>query len=177
MQRRGETTDSFIIREATEADIPQLAAVHVKAWADTYFTVKKPPTYEARSWQWRETFVKQDGSWFCYVAENKEGNIIGFTKGNTYGHENLPEYSGELNKIYLLFEYHRLGIGTKMVCHTARKFLSMNIPNMVLFSEAANPSGWFYEALGAKKLYNEKNEFHGGYAWDDLERLAVMCND
>ncbi len=175
MQRRGETPDSFIIREATIADIPQLSVVHVKAWADTYFTTKKPPTYEIRSWQWQEAFAKQDGSWFCYVAENKEGNIIGFAKGKTYSHENLPDYSGELNKIYLLFEYHRLGIGTKMLCYTARRFLSMNIRNMVLFSEAANPTGWFYEALGAKKLYSDKNEFHGGYAWDDLEGLATVC--
>lgn len=43
LRERGETLSSFIIREATSADIPALAALHVKTWNETYWYVKHPP--------------------------------------------------------------------------------------------------------------------------------------
>ena len=173
MRLRGETHGSYHIREATEEDIPALSNVHVKAWADTYFLTKNPPSYSTRSWQWTEAFRNNDGSWFCYVAVNRQGDIIGFVKGNTREENELSVYKGELNKIYLLFEYHRLGIGTRMIAYVAQRFLQMGIHNMILFSEAGNPTGWFYEALGAKKIVNDKGMFSGTYAWDNIEPLAI----
>lgn len=172
MKRRNESTSDIHIREAGDADIPQLAAVHVKAWADTYFLVLKPPTIAIRERQWKEIFRQKDNTWFCYVVTNKEGTIIGFATGKTYQSDALPQFNGELNKIYLLFEYHRLGIGTRLLQTVAKRFLEMGINNMVLFSENTNPSGWFYEAMSARRLYDAKGKFHGGYAWEDLERLC-----
>jgi GNAT superfamily N-acetyltransferase len=176
MQQRSETAASYHIREATEEDIPALSTVHVKAWADTYFLNKNPPNYSIRSRQWTEAFRNNDGSWFCYIAVNSQGDIIGFAKGNIHEENEVPGYRGELNKIYLLFEYHRLGIGTRMIAHVARRFLGMGIHNMILFSEAGNPTGFFYEALGAKKIYDNKGIFSGTYAWDDIKSLAIAAS-
>lgn len=173
MRQRGETTASYHIRKATADDIPALSTVHVKAWADTYFLYRHPPNYSTRSRQWTEIFRNNDGSWFCYLVTNSKGDIIGFAKGNIRKEKELPEYTGELKQIYLLFEYHRLGIGTRMLTCVAQRFLSMGIHNMILFSETDNPTGWFYEALGAKKIYDEKGMFSGTYAWDDLTRFAI----
>src|SRR5215207_1514931 len=77
----GETLESFTIREATINDLPALTALHVQTWADTYWTVRNPPTYETREHQWRELFAVKDGSWFCFVVQNREGRLIGFAKG------------------------------------------------------------------------------------------------
>jgi GNAT superfamily N-acetyltransferase len=137
------------------------------------FTVKNPPTIQTREWQWHEIFRTKDDSWFCCVAENKDGKIIGFAKGKTYQSRELPSYSGELNKIYLLFEYHRLGLRKKMMQWVAQRFTGMGIHNIVLFSEASNPTGWFYEAMGGKKLYDKDGKFHGGYGWDTFENLKM----
>jgi hypothetical protein len=46
---------------------------------------------------------------------------------------------------------------------------------VVLFGVAENPSCKFHEALGGEKLYAENGEFHGGYCWRDLEKLADDC--
>jgi hypothetical protein len=46
---------------------------------------------------------------------------------------------------------------------------------MLLFGEARNPSNGFYEALGAERLFAANGDFHGGYGWRDLRKLASVC--
>jgi ribosomal protein S18 acetylase RimI-like enzyme len=175
LNERGETLSSFIIREARVEDISALATLHVKTWSETYWTTVFPPTYQVREYQWHQQFKVTDGSWFCFVVENKNKQLVGFAKGKTYNHSDLPEFSGELNKIYLLRKYQRLGLGRKLVGHVARRFLAQGISNMVLFGTAENPSGEFHEALGGEKLYAKNGEFHGGYCWRDLKKLVDSC--
>jgi len=93
-----------------------------------------------------------------------------------YSHSDLPDFAGELNKIYILREYQRLGLGKRLIGYVARKFLSKGITNMVLFGIAENPSGYFHEAVGGEKLYSKKGEFHGGYCWRDLKNLVSICS-
>jgi hypothetical protein len=69
-----------------------------------------------------------------------------------------------------------MGLGTLLLRKVAEHFIALDILNMVLFSEATNPTGWFYEAMGAKKLYGKNGGFHGGYAWDDLRELVNEKN-
>ncbi len=177
LQNREETLSSFSIREATLADVPSLAALHVKTWNETYPNVKRPPTYEIREHQWHEQFKTNDGNWFCFVAVNKKSELIGFAKGKSYSSEDLPDYSGELNQIYVLKEYHRLGLGKRLVCKVAQRLLSKNIFSMVLFGIPQNPSSYFHEAMGGKKLYAKNGEFHGGYGWQDLRKLIPICSN
>jgi L-amino acid N-acyltransferase YncA len=175
LNKRGESLSNFKIREASIGDVPALAALHVKTWSQTYWMTLYPPTYAIRYSQWQQLFSKKNESWFCFVVENKNGELVGFAKGQTYSHQDLPEFSGELNKIYLLREYQRIGLGRKLVGVVARKFLSMGISNMVLFGTAENPSNKFHEALGGEKLIAKNGEFHGGYCWRDLKKLAEIC--
>jgi len=112
LRERGETLGSFMIREARPEDVPALAALHVKTWNETHGKFKSPPTYQLREQQWRDQFNAADGSWFCFVIEAGNGKLVGFAKGMAYNHTDLPDFSGELNKIYLLHEYQRLAWGT-----------------------------------------------------------------
>src|SRR5438477_11272451 len=81
LRKRGEYAEKFVIREVTAEDIPALAALHVKAWAQTYWTVLRPPTFKIREWQWREQFKETDKPWFCFVIQNNKKELIGFAKG------------------------------------------------------------------------------------------------
>lgn len=172
---RGERLESFTIQEIVPEDLSALAMLHVKTWSDTYPNVKQPPSYELREQQWREQFQVTDGSWFCFVVVNPKGELIGFAKGTLPSATNPTDDSGQLSKIYLLREYQRLGLGRRLVGHVARRFLSQGVHTMVLFGTPQNPSCAFHEALGGERLFAENGEFHGGYRWRDLNKLAADC--
>jgi L-amino acid N-acyltransferase YncA len=175
LNKQGEPLSSFKIREAGPEDIPALANLHARTWQETYWTALSPPSSETRRYQWQQQFKVTDGSWFCYVVENKNKELVGFAKGQTYNHPDLPEFSGELNKIYLLRKYQRIGLGRKLLGHVARRFLLQGITNMVLFGTPENPSSKFHDAMNGEKLLAKNDEFHGGYCWRDLQKLADIC--
>jgi GNAT superfamily N-acetyltransferase len=103
-----------------------------------------------------------------------DGALVGFAKGVPY-EGTIEGYSGELNKIYLLRKFHRLGLGRRLIGYVSRRFLANGINSMLLFGDAHNPSNGFYEALGATLLLSPEGEFHGGYGWRDLRALAKEC--
>ena len=166
---REETLDSFTIRDATANDIPKLAALHVQTWNETYFG--SGPSVSIRENQWREIFKTSNNDWFILVVENNSKEFIGFAYGKTYGHGDLPQYGGELNKIYLLKNYQRIGLGRKLFKHVVAKFMNIGITTMVLFGTPQNPSSHFHEAMGGKRLTDENEVFQGGYSWSDLRKL------
>ncbi|MGB8193472.1 MAG: GNAT family N-acetyltransferase [Chitinophagaceae bacterium] len=177
LQERGEHVDSIIIREATPADVPAIAQLHVETFNETHAPVfKDGPKYEIREHQWKEIF-NSPGNWFCLVIQNERGELVGFAKAHPYTHNDLPDFSGELNKIYLLRKYHRLGLGKKLLCQVAERFLNQGVSSMLLFGEAHNPTNRFYETLGAEKLFAANGEFHGGYGWRDLKQLIANCEN
>jgi ribosomal protein S18 acetylase RimI-like enzyme len=171
LRERGETTASLIFRDASPDDIPALAELHAKTWSATYPGVRHPPTAALRERQWREAFAKADGSWFCIVIENTKGELVGFAKGVKQSND-----TGELNKIYLLGEYQRLGLGRRLVGHVARRFLDSGLSSMSLSADAANPSCVFYFALGAVNPRDDSGRIHRGwFVWRNLEKLATIC--
>lgn len=169
LQERGETLASFTIREATAADIPALARLHVKTFNETH---GGGLTYEIREWQYRQKFADTDGSWFCYIVLRHNGDLAGFAVGEPGDFEN---YGGRLNKLYLLREYQRLGVGRRLVGHVTRHFLGQGISSMMLFSQVENPSIAFFDALGGERILGDTGDFGGAYGWRDLEKLASIC--
>ena len=171
LHERGETPTSLVIRDATAADIPALAQLHVTTWNATYAPMlMNGPPVSVREYQWREAFAKADGRWFCLVVENAKGELVGFAKGTREDHS---EYGGQLSKIYLLRDYQRLGIGRRLMGHVARRFLSQGITSMWLFGDARNPSSAAWVALGAIKTDDDPGS--GNYGWRELQRLADIC--
>ena len=173
LYERGETLDTFTFRDATEADVAELGKLHAITWAQTYSA--KNANIQLRQYQWRKAFDEEnDGSWFCILVINGANELVGFAKGKIYKENDSTELRGDLNKIYLLNDYQRLGLGTKLIGHVARRFLSRGINDMVLFGVPQNPSCAFHEAMGGERLYSEKGTFDGGYCWRDLKKLAAL---
>ena len=169
LHERGESLDSFIFRDATKNDITELGKLHAITWAQTYNA--KNQNIQLRQYQWRKAFTEEnDGSWFCILVVNKKNELVGFAKGKIYKNNDSSELHGDLNKIYLLSEYQRLGLGTKLFGNVIQRFLSMGVNDMVLFGVPQNPSCAFHEAMGGERLYSEKGNFDGGYRWPDLKK-------
>jgi L-amino acid N-acyltransferase YncA len=167
------TTAAFKIREATINDVSAIAALHVETFNETHGMHPDGPTYQLREYQWQKAFIEKDETWFCFVIEDENGKLVGFAKGLPY-HDD-PEFSGTLNKIYILKRYHKLGLGRQLICKVAREFIHRGIFSMLLFGEATNPSNTFYERMGGEKLITKRGEFHGGYGWRDLQKLVHHC--
>jgi len=160
---------TFRIRDAASGDTAPLAALHVATFKESHGRAGAP-TLELRESQWRAAFERET-DWFCYVAEVPDGQLIGFAKGTLHD-GGVPGFEGELDKIYVLRQWHRHGIGRQLVEHVARRFLEQGVNSMLLFGDARNPSNGFYERLGAERLFSREGEFHGGYGWRDLHRLV-----
>ena len=172
------SAQSFRIRDAGPSDVEVLAQLHVDTFNETHAPVlRNGPTYEIRERQWRAVLNADDSRQFTFAVEDDEGKMIGFAKGQPYGSPDLPDFDGELNKIYLLRRYHRRGIGRQLLGHVVRRFLEQGVNSMVLFGTADNPSNGFYEALGAERLRGPNGEFHGAYGWRDLRPVAARCAD
>ncbi|HET9825489.1 MAG TPA: GNAT family N-acetyltransferase [Chitinophagaceae bacterium] len=165
-------SSSFKIREATAGDVSVLAALHVTTFNETH---GPGPTYEVRKWQWEKAFKDTDNDWFCFVVQNENGNLVGFAKGQRYNDSDMPDFSGELNKIYVLSRYQQLGLGRQLICKVANQFAKRGISSMLLFGDANSRSNGFYEKMGAERLFTKKGEFHGGYGWKDLQKLLANC--
>ena len=129
LQEHGETLDTFTFRDATEDDIPELGKLHAITWAETYNA--KNPNIQLRQYQWRKAFTEEnDGSWFCIVIANKNNELVGFAKGKINKDEKSSELHGDLNKIYLLSDYQRLGLGKKLFGFVVQRFLSKGVNDM-----------------------------------------------
>jgi ribosomal protein S18 acetylase RimI-like enzyme len=170
LHERGETVDSFTLRDATENDIPELGKLHAITWAQTY---NGKPNIKLRLYQWDKAFKEENnGRWFCILVVDKNNKLVGFAKGIINKNEKSSEQHGDLNKIYLLSDYQRLGLGKKLFAHAVNRFLSKGVNDMTLFGVPQNPSCAFHEAMGGERLYSEKGTFDGCYIWRDLKKLC-----
>lgn len=166
LRERAESLDSVTLRDATAADIPVLAELHVALWNATYRT-SRGPTVAIRTGQWSRRFADPDRREFVLLLEDRTGRLIGFVAGGPHD----GEFAGELSKIYLRWEYHGLGLGRRMMEEAARRFLEQGIESMILFADLGNPSIGFYDRLGGERLRDERGRFTGAYGWRDVRAL------
>lgn len=114
-----------------------------------------------------ERFGKRPRRDFVVVLEDRDGRLIGFAAGSPQ----VGEFSGQLSKIYLRWEYHGLGLGRRLMAETARRFLDRGIESFILFAERSNPTIGFYDRMGGERLIDERGLFTGAYAWRDVRKL------
>ncbi len=166
LKERGESLEAIVMRDATAADIPALAALHVELWNRTYHTARGP-TIATRTWQWEKVFATEPRRDFLTVLERADGRLIGFA----WGTPNDGEFDAVLSKIYLRWEYHGLGLGRRMMREVARRFAAMGFRSFVLFAERSNPTIGFYDRMGGERLVDDHGRFTGAYAWRELSAL------
>lgn len=78
LNKQGYMPDDFLIREATAKDIAKLAALHVKAWSETYPKLRLAPSLPIREGQWADEFAQPSHTWFCFVIEDPQQVLVGF---------------------------------------------------------------------------------------------------
>lgn len=155
----------MMIREAMLSDAANIAKVHVDCWRTTYkdimpAEVLEQLSYEQRTELWNANLSGEDGH-LVYVAENEQGEIIGFISGGPEKSGEYPPYGGEITAIYVLKEYHCLGLGKDLFMRLLQHLSSMRIHSAIVWVLADNPACAFYEKLGAR-LVVEQHLIHIG---------------
>jgi GNAT superfamily N-acetyltransferase len=75
--------------------------------------------------------------------------------------------SGNLNKIYLLKEYHGQGLGRLLLKTVANQFRSLGNTMMYVVAEASNPTCAFYAKMGGVRKQNTDAGV-AVFVWRDL---------
>ncbi|MCA1010564.1 GNAT family N-acetyltransferase [Halobacillus halophilus] len=166
------------IRRAAVKDAESVAIVQVDTWLSTYEHIVPDDylssmTYENRTQKWKRLIKEQA----VYVAEDNEGDIIGFSNGGQERSGNYPDYEGELYALYVVKEHQRKGLGKQLIKPIIQELNKMNIQSMLVLVLADNESRVFYEKLGAEKINTKEIEVSGKtldevvYGWKDIRGL------
>ncbi len=122
------------VREATLADAPGIARVHVDSWRTTYPGIVPQAfldsiSYAQRETMWRQILSPHSGEAplsQVFVAQDTSDRIVGFVSGGDV-QGSYPPYDGELYAIYLLKESQRQGIGQRLTRTLVKRLLARDV--------------------------------------------------
>ena len=166
------------IRNAVLTDAEGIAKVHVDSWKTTYANIVPDEFLNTLSYEEREQIWKNNISLSnVYVAENKEGKIIGFSSGGKERSIKYKDFKGELYAIYISEKYQGQGIGKLLVKPIIDELKKLELYSMLVLVLEDNDSRYFYEALGGKKIDVIEVVISGKklnelvYGWDDIRTI------
>jgi GNAT superfamily N-acetyltransferase len=170
--------DLMKIRKAVLSDAQNIAIVHVDSWRTTYKGIVSDEfltnlSYEERKRLWEN--VIPNGN--VFIAENEEGQIVGFSSGGKERTGKYKKYDGELYAIYILKEYQGKGLGKKLIQPIINDLKKSNINSMLVWVIEDNSARYFYESLGGIRIdseiveIGEKKVKEIAYGWEDIETI------
>ncbi|WP_274433354.1 GNAT family N-acetyltransferase [Alicyclobacillus sp. ALC3] len=177
--------NQWLIRLASDSDYEHMARVHVDSWRTTYKGIVPDHflaelSYETSEARWRRISEQSGPDYALLVAENKDGQIVGFANG---GRERSGDtlYDGELYAIYLVESHQRQGIGRGLFQRIVRHLVETSRHSMLIWVLADNPACRFYESMGGVPIMEQAVEIGGkhlreiGYGWTDVRTTSDCC--
>lgn len=170
------------IRRATPVDARAIARVHVETWRSTYAGLLPDRVIidmriDEKATQWRQLISRQSRREVTLVAVAPGAGIVGFASGGPAGSTPLP-YEGEIHTLYVVPDWQERGIGRLLLRACFGALHARGIDSAFLWVLALNPSRFFYEAMGGRRV-GERDETLWGvvvqeaaYAWPDLAAFA-----
>ena len=175
----------MLIRRAKPEDAAAIARVHVESWRSTYagllperMLLKLSNAQNESRW-WRHVLGRFRRSHYVYVAEDVRDGVVGFASGGVARDREL-HYDGEVYAIYLLDEYHNAGIGTALLRRLSARLLRECGPSVVVWVLSSNPSRYFYERLGGRRIATRRDRMGGAvveetaYGWVDVAQFVEL---
>ena len=174
---------SIIIRQATEVDIPDIAAIHVAGWQGAYGGIVDQGyidrfTIDVRIEKWTEYFTSGETNTLIACAGKTPVGFLGFGALRTppAGTSKIrPLYSSEIYALYLMPEYFRQGVGTALMQDAAKALRQQKHQSTCLWVLDKNKRACsFYEKMGGKRIGKKIVEFGPTkakeicYGWRDI---------
>lgn len=173
--------DPCVVRWGRATDARSIARVHVETWRAAYAGMV-PDVYlvgmteAAQAARWQRVLMREGASERVLVAEATKPRgrlLVGFGSCGLARRSTLP-YKGEVYTLYVAGDWQGRGIGRRLLGSLFQVLLRGGSPDAVLWVLSANPSRFFYERMGGRKVAEQKESFAGtlldesAYAWDDL---------
>lgn len=170
------------IREAVPDDAAAIANVHVQTWRSTYAGVL-PDDYliglsvARHAGMWDRWLKDTRPSHRVYVAVGDGVGVVGFASyGRLREHARFSNkgQTGEIYTLYVLPDFQGLGLGRALLTQAFAGLVEATYQNAVIWVLEANPSRFFYEAMGGRKVSGRHEKFAGtmvselAYCWEDL---------
>ncbi len=146
----------MMIRTATIEDARGIAEVHIATWLTAYRGLIEDEYLEQLSVQrsekmWQKN-INQNNSTIL-VVECEEAGIIGFASfGENRELSDYPEYPVEVYAIYILKQFSRQGIGTRLFTDINKRLAHLGIASYLLWMLEGNSTEAFYRKLGGKLI-------------------------
>ncbi len=167
----------IVVRGVTDEDLPRVAEIKVRNWADSYASLVSPAVLrpfldqQAQVEELRQ-YLHRPSTLFL-VAEDATGTVAGFAL--TYlDHPPDPW----LESLHVIRESRGLGTGARLLRETAARLQASGYNTMRLGVVSGNTgAARFYERLGATMTGREPADWADGvwheiYRWPDLSKLA-----
>lgn len=135
----------WMIRRATETDVPALIAVEQEGWTVDYVGYM-PDGYGEMAMEkfvHPETIRRKIESYDYYFVAEQENEIVGVISGG-----NLNETEAEIWWIHVLAIHRDYGIGRHLIDYFIKQMLPDRTVLYVTIFDGYNPTITFYERLG-----------------------------
>ncbi|MFX0010074.1 MAG: GNAT family N-acetyltransferase [Candidatus Hermodarchaeota archaeon] len=175
----------FNYREAKSSDAKGIAELLVDTWRSTYSAILSKKVLQKRNYKiveerWKPRINNLSKKDLMDIAE-KEDEIVGIVwvrteKSNPVNDlVNAEKFNGELMAIYVLKNYQRMGVGTKLVRFGVEFLLKNKIHSMIVWVFKDNSAKQFYINLGATYIGDSYKDLDGekylesAYGWENIE--------
>ena len=137
-----------------------MSCIYIQTWQDTYLGVIPYGYLSTMSIPRHEQafFNELNSKHIISFAAEDAGRIIGFITGG-YERNDDAIYSGEIHTLYILKNFQRQGIGTKLVSTLAMKFSRLGIYSILVRVLKLNPYRRFYKKINGTYLKTERLTF------------------
>ena len=170
----------FAVRAGIPDDAEKIAAAYVETWRATYPGILPDRVLikmsdEAQGYYWTRLLAARRAREFVRVAVDAKGGIAGF--GSAGPGRDGAKREGEIYTLYVRPDFQNRGIGRALICALLQGLRERGCYQAMLWVLAANPSRFFYEAMGGKRNIERVERLWGkdvpqvGYRWPDLAAL------
>jgi GNAT superfamily N-acetyltransferase len=169
----------FAVRVGQPADAEKIAAAFVETWRATYpgmlpDRVLIKMSDEAQAFYWSRLLGARRAREFVHVAVDAKGGLAGFGSAGPGRGGGNRQVEGEIYTLYVRPDWQNRGVGRLLICALLQGLRERGCHQAMLWVLAANPSRFFYEAMGGQKSYERSERLWGmdvaqiGYRWPDL---------
>jgi ribosomal protein S18 acetylase RimI-like enzyme len=171
------------VRRARPADAAGIGAVHVSSWRSAYAGVL-PDDYlanlsVARQAAYYDRAIRIGLGVHVAVQADPDlpagSRVIGFSTARRIRGGAVAE--GEVETLYVLDDWKEYGLGRLLLRASGQHLAAMGCKSAFAWVLRDNPSTFFYERLGGKRVATSTTRVGGSelaqtaYAWDPIERL------